>query len=90
MASCLRDLFLFVCLFLSSLAEGKKKEGFYMKKYILKNWSKQVVSAFVTYQSFMYAVSSKLCPDVGRHGCEIPNLLFYEAGGLFVAIYPCL
>lgn len=50
-----------------------------MRKYTLGNWSKQIMSAFVTYQSFMYTAFSKLCHDVGRHGCEIPNLLFYEA-----------
>lgn len=37
----------------------------------------------------MYTAFSKLCHDVGRHGCEIPNLLFYEADGyisLFISL----
>lgn len=29
----------------------------------------------------MYTAFSKLCHDGGRHGCKIPNLLFYEADG---------
>lgn len=38
----------------------------------------------------MYTAFSKLCRDIGRHGCEIPYLLSYKAGDLFVAIYPRL
>lgn len=38
-----------------------------------------------TLLSFLYVAFSKLHQGIGRHGCEILNLLSYEASKLFVA-----
>lgn len=48
--------------FVPSLTSGKKEEGFYVRKYILGNWSKKSVFAFVTYPSFMYNNVSQTLP----------------------------
>lgn len=81
MSSCLRREFYTIS------CSGKERKGVLHKEI---NPKKLVQASYIniclcTLLSFLYVAFSKFHQGIRRHGCEILNLLSYEASKLLVA-----